>query len=159
MTNNHLDSEAKECVGTLSDIDEIWSRLRNNFGNTELLLDYQFKKLYQLGTMRNLKSFESRRHFVQSLFNAVQDVGDIASEHGLKGELQYGSQLQKIVGMLDQHMQNSWYKLLADEDIAKPAWWDRLLTCLTAELKIIPIRAAEANESMESKDNRDKNLD
>ena len=56
-------------------------------------------------------------------------------------------------------MQNSWYKLLADEDIAKLARWDRLLTFLTAELKIIQIRAAEANESMESKDNRDKNLE
>ena len=155
LTNNHLEGKAKECIGTLNDIDEIWSRLRSNFGNTELLLDYQFKKLYQLGTMQNLKTFESKRHFVQSLFNAVQVVGDIASEHGLKGELQYGSQLQKVVGMLEQNMQNDWYKLIAEEEIPKPARWDRLLTFLTAELKVIQIRAAEASEDTENKSNRD----
>ena len=97
LTNNHLEGKAKECIGSLNNLDEIWNRLRSNFGNTELLLEHQFTKIYKLGPMRNQKSYEMKRHFLQSLLNSAQDVNDIASDHSLQGMLQYGNHLQKIV--------------------------------------------------------------
>ena len=147
LTNNHLEGKAKACVGSLDDLEEIWNRLRSNFGNTELLLNHQFAKIHQLGSMRNQKSFESKRHFLQSLLNSVQDVNDIAAEHNLQGVIHYGGQLQKIVELLDQHMQNNWWKLVAEEDVAKEQRWKRLLKFLGAELKIIQLRAVETSSA------------
>ena len=147
LINNHLEGRAKECVGSLDDLEEIWNRLRNNFGNTDMLLEHQFTKVYQLGPMRNQKSYEQKRHFLQSLINSVQDVTDIATEHNLKGVLQFGDQLQKIVEMLDMHMQNNWYKGIAEDDVPKEQRWNRLLKFLGAELKIVQIRAVETGSS------------
>ena len=65
--------------------------------------------------MYKQKSFESKKHYLQSLINTMQDVYDVAEEHDLKGELHYGSQLQKIVGLLDNYIQNDWYKTVAEK--------------------------------------------
>ena len=35
LKNNHLAGKAKQCVGSVDDIDNIWKRLKNNFGNTK----------------------------------------------------------------------------------------------------------------------------
>ena len=112
LVNNFLEGKAKDCIGSLDALDDIWERLRCNFGNTELLLEHQFAKVNQLGPMRNQKSYELKRHFLQSLVNSLQDISDVADEHGLQGILQYGSHLQKIVELLDAHMQNSWFKTI-----------------------------------------------
>ena len=36
LVNNHLEGRAKDCVGSLEDLDEIWTRLKNNFGNNAI---------------------------------------------------------------------------------------------------------------------------
>ena len=157
LVDNHLAGIAKECVGSLDDLEAIWKRLRDNFGNIDMLLDYQFTKINQLGPMRNQKSYEQKRHFLQSLINSIQDVTDVATEHSLLGVLKFGDQLQKIVELLEPHMQNNWYKMLAEDDVRKEERWDRLLEFLTSELKIVQIRAIECSSSKSEKNqnNRD----
>ena len=121
ITSNHLEGKARECVGSLEDIEEIWQRLKDNFGNTELMLQHHFKKLSQLGLMKTQKSFDSKKLYVQSLVNVMQDVLDLATEHDLTGNLHYGTQLQKVIALLDVHIQNKWYEILAQNVVAKTA--------------------------------------
>ena len=56
LRNNHLQGRAKECIGSLEDIDNIWQRLKDNFGNTERMLSYHFQKISSLGPMNRKKS-------------------------------------------------------------------------------------------------------
>ena len=90
LKNNHLDGKAKESVGSLEDMDNIWQRLKDNFGNTEQLLLYHFSRINQLGPMHKRKSYTSKKHYVQTLINTMQDVIDLATEHDLVGEIHYG---------------------------------------------------------------------
>ena len=60
LTNNHLQGRAKECVGTLDCIENIWTRLSDHFGNTEEMLKYRFTKVRQLGQMKNQKTYEAK---------------------------------------------------------------------------------------------------
>ena len=69
LVNNHLEGRAKDCVGSLDDIDEIWARLKKTFGNTEQMLLHYFGKLNKLGHMSKLKSFTAKKHYVQTLIN------------------------------------------------------------------------------------------
>ena len=78
LVKNHLEGKARECVGSLEDLDEIWERLKSNFGDTRELLMHQFKKITQLGPMHKHKNFELKKHYIQKLFNIMQDVYDIA---------------------------------------------------------------------------------
>ena len=58
LKNNHLESPAKEAVGSLDSIEEIWVRLKNNFGNTEQMLMYRFSTIDRLGGMFRRKGFK-----------------------------------------------------------------------------------------------------
>ena len=61
LKNNHLQGVAKDCVGNLEDLDNIWHRLMNNFGNTEQMLQYQFGGINKLGPMPGRKSYTAKK--------------------------------------------------------------------------------------------------
>ena len=144
LTNNHLEGRAKECVGTLEDIDAIWDRLKKNFGNTEEMLQFQFKKINQLGHISQQKTFILKKHYLQKLVNVMQDVLDLASEHGLLGELHYGKQVNKIAKLMEDCVEGKWWKIVAKEEVEKTDRWERMLLFLNEQLKVIQVRAAES---------------
>ena len=155
LKNNHLKGSAKDSVGSLEDIDNIWKRLKDNFGNTEQMLLHHFGKMNKLGPMHKQKSYTNKKHYIQSLVNAMQDAIDVAVEHGLEGEVHYGPQLRKIVTLLDNNLQNGWYKLITEEATAMPQRWTRMIIYLEAQLSIIQTRAFET-ESAELRSTQDK---
>ena len=161
LKNNHLEGHAKEVVGSLDTMDEIWVRLQSNFGNTELMLMFHFAKINKMGPMFRHKSFNSKKIYVQSLINVMQDVLDLATEHDLLGELNYGLQLGKVVGLLENQYQNGWYKVITEENVTKPHRWQRMIRYLNSKLSIIQIRAfeSESAESTLPRDNKDNNKD
>ena len=156
LKNNHLEGPAKAAVGSLECLDEIWVRLKNNFGNTELMLNFKFGIIDKLGPMGRRRGFKAKKVYVQTLINVMQDVLDLAVEHSLTYELHYGQQLSKIVSLLESHYQNQWYKILADEQTVKVARWDRMLTFLNGQLTILQLRAFEECESSGSREREDK---
>ena len=105
--------------------------------------------------MSRRKTYRDKKLYVQTLINTMQDVFDLAVEHNLTGELHYGSQLTKVVSVLENHYQNQWYKLLATEAVAKPARWERMIQFLNEQLTVIQLRALEC-ESSDSSSTRDK---
>lgn len=50
----------------------------------------------------------------------MNDVKDLAQEHNLMGDVIYGPQLVKVVGLLEKHCQNEWYKMIVEENVDKP---------------------------------------
>ena len=139
----------------MDDLERIWARSKDNFGNTEQLLLYHFGKINKLGQLSKQKSFSSKQFYVQNLINAMQDVKTLAREHQLVGELSYGPQLDKIVLLLEDNQQNVWYKIITDENIRKPDRWDRMVRFLEVQLRVLQARAsaAETVEVPSSADN------
>ena len=150
LKNNHLSGKAKQCVGSLDDMDNIWKRLQDNFGNTEQMLLYHFGAINKMGPMNKRKSYTEKKHYLQALINSLQDSIDLATQHNLTGELHYGPQLGKAVALLDTYLQNGWYKIISEENVGKPQRWLRLIVYLEAQLSIIQTRAFET-ESEELK--------
>ena len=142
LKSNHLEGLAKEYVGSLENIDEIWERLKGNFGNTEVMLKYHFGRINKMGQMHTFKSFDLKKTYVQCLINAMNDVKDLAQEHNLMGDVIYGPHLVKVVGLLEKHCQNEWYKILSEENVDKPQRWERMITYLISQLSIIQIRSS-----------------
>ena len=147
LKNNHLDGKAKECVGSLENIEEIWSRLKANFGNTEQLLMYYFSKINKMGHLSRQKTFSAKKHYVQSLINAMNDVSNLATEHDLLGELHYGPQLGKIVLLLENYLQTGWYTTTNKENVLKRNRWLRMITYLEEQLSIIQTRVFEVGSA------------
>ena len=147
LVNNHLEARAKDCVGSLKNLDEIWTRLQNSFGNVEQLLTHQFKKISQLGLMNKQKTFDQKMHFTQRLVNIMQDVYDLAVEHALVNHLHYGNHLLKVVSILEKELQTKWYEIVASENVGLESRWNRMREYLESELKVYQIRASECSEN------------
>ena len=140
LINNHLEGRAKDCIGSLDDLESIWTRLKDNFGNVEQLLAHHIQKMIKFGSMQKLKSHEQKMHYLQDLVNTMKDTLELAIEHDLENDLHYSTHLTKIVTMLEKHLQSKWYKLLAEGSVRKPQRWERLSDLLNEELKILQIR-------------------
>ena len=147
LVNNHLEGKARECVGSLEDLDEIWERLKSNFGDTQELLMHQFKKITQLGPMHKQKNFELKKHYLQKLVNIMQDVYDIAVEHDLTNKLHYGNHVQKVVAILENRVQTKFCEIIAVEKVKEQHQWTRLHNLLLTELEVAQIRVSQKFES------------
>ena len=161
LVTNHLDGRAKDCIGSLDNLDEIWIRLKENFGNVDQLLTHHITKITKLGPMHKIKALEQKMLYVQQLVNIMSDTYELAREHHLTNDLHYGSYLIKIVTMLEKPLQSRWYKILAEEDVVKEARWMKMHGFLKEELKVLQIRVSEtpAAEMMEGHDDaKDKKL-
>ena len=156
LKNNHLEGPAKDAVGSLDSLDEIWDRLLKNFGDTEQMLKYKFVSIDRMGSMARRKGYKAKNVFVQALVNIMQDVLDLAEEHSLTGELNYGEQFSKVINLLENHYQNLWYKIAADESVTKEGRWKRLIKFLNSQLSILQLRAIEENETSSSRDRENK---
>lgn len=147
LKNNHLDGKAKDCVGSLDDLENIWVRLKNNFGNTDEMLKHHFQRLNKLGQMSKRKTYTAKKHYLQTVINCMQDAIDVATEHDLTGEVHYGSQLGSIVALLENYLQSAWWKIVAVESVRKPNRWLRMIVFLEAQLVIIQTRANETESA------------
>ena len=162
LVNNHLEGKARDCVGSLENLEEIWERLKTNFGDTQELLIHQFKKIKELGPMQRQKNFEMKKHYLQKLVNIMQDIHDLAVEHNLTNQLYYGSHIQKVVNILENRTQTKFCELIAAENVQKPQEWMRLHRLLTTELQVVQIRVSQMFESDDSgnkKSNDDQKKD
>ena len=65
LKENHLEGIAKSVVGSLDDINLIWERLKDNFGNTEEMLLFHFSKINKMGVMSKQKSLESKKLLIK----------------------------------------------------------------------------------------------
>ena len=128
-------------------MDSIWVRLENNFGNTTEMLNHHFQQLNKLGHMSRRKTYTQKKHYLQTMINTMQDAIDVATDHGLTGEVHYGPQLQKVVAMLENYLQTLWYKIVTEESLAKPNRWLRMIVFLEAQLQIIQTRANETESA------------
>ena len=144
LVNNHLEGRAKESIGSLDKLEDIWIRLKDNFGNVDQLLTHHIHKLTQLGSMQKIRSLDQKMFYVQNLVNVMKDTYDLAVEHDLTNDLHYGNHLTKIVAMIEKHLQSRWYKMVADEDIQKTDRWMKMHGFLRGELKILQICVAES---------------
>ena len=168
LKNNHLEGRARDCVGSLDVMDNIWIRLKSNFGNVNEMLMYHFQRLNKLGYMSKQKTYTAKKHYLQTVINTMQDIIDVATEHDLLGEVHYGPQLGKVVTLLENYLQTAWYKIITEESHKKPTRWVRMIVFLEAQLSIIQTRANEtesvdpdvlSDRDVRRDDNRDSSRD
>ena len=147
LKNNHLQGRAKDSVGSLDAMESIWLRLESNFGNTTEMLMHHFQQINKMGHMNKQKTYTQKKHYLQALINSMQDAIDVATDHGLTGEVHHGPQLKKIVTLLENYLQTAWYRIVTIESLSQPNRWLRMIVFLEAELQIIQTRANETESA------------
>ena len=89
LTLNYLANHVLTLVKELTDIEEIWKRLKS-CGDARVLLQSKLGALSKLSDLDKLRGDEKLAHGLSELLNAMAEVSRLAGKYGLENELYYG---------------------------------------------------------------------
>jgi len=99
LKNNFLTDHALNLVRNLDDIDIIWERLKDVYGNPKMMLS---KRLLQLSTLDVSKSTRPEKAIdsLTKVINVLQDLMRLAQEHNIEEYLYYGEGLNTVYQLI-----------------------------------------------------------
>ena len=91
LKSNYLKGSALSLVKNMDNLDEIWKRLTEAFGNTEMIMKCKFKEIEKLGSLWKTKDNEKLAQIISKLIFTMAELVNLASKHSLQGELYYNN--------------------------------------------------------------------
>ena len=100
LKKNYLSGAALTSVETIEDINNIWKKLFESFGDTRLLLQNKLGHLDKISISWKIKGDEKIALAIAVLINSMMELSSLATKHSLEGELYMGGGLEKVLGVL-----------------------------------------------------------
>ena len=147
LKNNYLEDPARMLVSDVYEIEEIWSRLKEAYGDHQIMLT---KKLSQIEASRRSKS--NVQEVLSAIINTMRDLMKLAKRHSIENKLYYGEGLNRIYRQMDVGMRRRWLeRSTSDSSTEGESLWTNLITFLEKELKVHQQDAIIMNKSAASK--------
>ena len=137
LKSNYLRGSALSLVQHLDDIMKIWDRLKEAFGNTEMILKWKLKEIENLGAMWKMKDNEKIAQILCKLIFTMEELIILAVKYDLEGELYYNSAIiAKIYDIMGYQHRDKFVRKNSEEKVPlkKPQIWKKLIKYLTKEL-------------------------
>ena len=132
---NFLSDSALILVQTMENLDKIWEKLENAFGNMQLILQNKISFLEKQTPLWKISSDEKIGVTLSCLINTMTEVSELAKKFELEEELYYGGCLEKILSMMGNARERKFVKESVDSKVKKPKEWARLKIFLEKELE------------------------
>ena len=134
LKKNLLIGPAHNLVSGIEDIDLIWRKLTEVYGNTQLLLQNKIGSLSKISNLDRLHDDEKISFALSSILNIMEDLRKLAVEYDLQAELYYGGGLQKVLDMIGKQRERKFIKSTAKEQLKNEHKWVKLVDFLQNEL-------------------------
>ena len=159
LKNNFLLNPALAVVSDLDDIDKIWARLKESFGDAKLMLTKKVNKLNDINLNPRQKDSAKLANGFSKLINAMKDILHLATTHSLQSHLFYGDTFDKIYRLMGEGRLR---KFLSQESLPEEGLplWNELTKFLEKELKVsqktaLVMGAHNSNNNSNNKNNDD----
>ncbi|XP_066917918.1 uncharacterized protein [Clytia hemisphaerica] len=136
LKNNYLQEPALGVVKMLTDIDEIWSRLKSTYGDVMILLNQKLNRLANLDPLYRMKDPESTANALNKMVNLLKELSTTAETHKIEQFLYYGGGINKIYSLIGDARLSRWLTQISNETLSPKAEWKRLIIFLESEMKI-----------------------
>ncbi len=138
LKHKYLEGQAMSLVKDVRDIDDIWKRLIEAFGDTKIMLS---KKVAQIDTeieeFWKQKDPEKVVDNLSKLTNLMRDLMRLAKEHGIENKLYHGDAMERINALMDRERYRRWLSLSCEKESSdEEQLWKDLLEFLEKEIKI-----------------------
>ena len=108
LKNNLLEESALMLVKSMTDIEDIWKRLKGAYGDPKLVLK---KKLSQTGNISQLWKIRDQEKLVDALskiMNMMRELHQLVEQHNIKSKLYSGHRLERIYQMMGDSRVTRW---------------------------------------------------
>ena len=136
LKNNFLDNPALLVVKDVHDIDEIWARLKDSFGDCKLMLRKRLSEFDDLEQILRSRDASKVSDGLSKVINLMKDLLTLSKNHGIENHLFYGDTLDKIFCMIGDERLRRW---LSDDSSSAEGekLWEAVIAFLEKELKIV----------------------
>ena len=134
LKKNCLSGAAHNLVSGMEDVDLIWTKLTEVYGDTQLLLQNKIGSLGKFSNLEKLQDDEKIAFTLSSILNVMNDLCKLAVEYDLEADLYHGGGLQKILDLIGKYRERKFIKSTAKENLKNKAKWGKLVDFLKAEL-------------------------
>ena len=136
LKKNCLSGAALNLVVKIDDVDEIWKKLTEVYGDASLMLQKKLLSLEKLTNMEKIKDDAKLLGCLTTLLNTMTELSNLATDFKLENELYYGVGLQKILDLIGIKGRRKFVKSIAQDKVEGKAKWDKLVGFLKADLKV-----------------------
>ena len=133
---NYLAGQALQLVKEMDNVDEIWGRLEECFGDVATLLNMKLEKVSSCTPLIRVKGEQKINESLITITNLMKELSTLAQEHGIEQSLYHSSNLSKIFGLLGKKRQVDIMKSLLDFDTGEKETWEHILTTLNKEIRV-----------------------
>ena len=133
-------------VDKLDDIDQIWKKLLESYGNVKLLLQTKMNSLDKLGNLEAIEGDEKLVNALSRILNVMTELSALAEKHKLETKLYVGGGLEKVFRLigdtrerrfLGKHLDKMSSSSSADPDeLEEKVTWKSLQVFLQKELTL-----------------------
>ena len=136
LKNNHLDGPAHALVKNVDDIDDIWFRLKEAYGDSKLLLKKKLSEIESINDLGKTRQPEKVSTSLSKLINIIRDLLKLAADHGIEDKLYSGDGLDRIYQLMGDERLTKWLTHISEKNLSDKRIWTSLIEFLERDLKI-----------------------
>ena len=136
LVHNFLENPALILVKDVKEIDDIWTRLQDAYGDCKVMLK---RKLSEIDSMEGIWSYKNPEKMIEGLskiINLMRDLMNLAKQHNIENKLYLGDALDRIVGLLGESRLHRWLTLSCESDTEGEETWKEFMIFLEKEVKV-----------------------
>ena len=135
LKNNFLAEPASSLVKNIEEMDVIWNRLKQAYGNTKIMMSRKLQSLSKFDLART-RDPDKLVHSLSKFTNTLREVTTLAKQHKIEDNLYYGDSLCKIYQELGDSRLTRFLNSISEEQPDERQTWDMLIKFLEREEKL-----------------------
>ena len=136
LKNNLSEGSALSLVKSMTDIEDIWKRLKGAYGDPKFLLK---RELSQIGNISQLWKIRDQQKLVDALtkiINLMRELYQLAEQHNIKSRLYSGDRLERIHQMIGDNLVTRWLSTICEVEYNDEQTWHHLIEFFQPDLKV-----------------------
>ncbi len=154
LKNNYLEGSALSLVKGVTDMKEIWERLKDAYGDTKIMLAKKINELSNIECISKIKDTSKVIDALSSIINLMKDLLQLSKRHKIENHLFYGDGFDRIYRMMGESRLNRWLNKRDDLSAGEELWL-ALILFLEKDLKVSQQKASifQKSADVKSKEN------
>ena len=133
---NYLRDPVLSLLQKIEDIEKIWIKLLDSYGNVRLLLKNKLSGLENFGGLYKVRGDAKVISVISGVINSMIELSELAESHNLENELYYGGGVEKVLDLLGDVREKKILKENLNSDLGRKEEWEKLVKFLREELKL-----------------------
>ena len=108
LKKNLLEGSTLSLVKSMTDIEDIWKRLKGAYGDPKLLLKKKLSQIENISQLWKIRDQEKLVDALSKIINLMRDLYQLAEQHNIKSRLYSGDRLERIYQMMGDRRVTRW---------------------------------------------------